>query len=130
MFNDLMDSNGNPIKVKPKKGQVDPSKKDFRTSHEALRPRKGVKYGANMWLHMYRLTFGFLFLPFPFPFPARFEHLLLLFLRSGSIGHGMHFSGREASSTFILHPSLSFSKIKKDAKWTFSVQRGRKRASF
>jgi len=30
----------------------DPHKKDFRTEHEALPVIKGIKYGANAWLHM------------------------------------------------------------------------------
>jgi len=30
----------------------DPDKKDFRTEHEALPVIKGIKYGANAWLHM------------------------------------------------------------------------------
>ena len=48
------------ITVKPKTGRVllwpsvlneDPNKKDPRTHHEALPVEKGVKYGANAWIH-------------------------------------------------------------------------------
>mmetsp|Transcript_21779 Transcript_21779/g.34969 ORF Transcript_21779/g.34969 Transcript_21779/m.34969 type:complete len:364 (-) Transcript_21779:177-1268(-) len=31
----------------------DPYKKEWRTNHEAVPVEEGVKYGANMWLHMY-----------------------------------------------------------------------------
>merc|ERR1719384_771448 len=50
------------ITVPAKKGNVaiwpsvldeDPFKKEYRTNHEALPVEEGVKYGANMWLHMY-----------------------------------------------------------------------------
>ena len=50
------------ITVPPKKGSVaiwpsvldeDPYKKEYRTNHEALPVEEGIKYGANMWLHMY-----------------------------------------------------------------------------
>ena len=49
------------VTVPPKKGSVaiwpsvlsdDPFKKEYRTSHEALPVEEGVKYGANMWLHV------------------------------------------------------------------------------
>ena len=54
-FNDL------DIVVKPKKGKalVWPSvvdknlnEKDFKTHHEAMKVEKGVKYGANAWIHL------------------------------------------------------------------------------
>eukprot|EP01084_Bolivina_argentea_P131923 232804_1 len=50
------------IIVQPKKGSVaiwpsvlsdNPFKRDERTGHEAFPVEEGVKYGANMWLHMY-----------------------------------------------------------------------------
>jgi hypothetical protein len=46
--------------VQPKKGSAliwpsvldeDPNKKDERTEHGALPVKKGVKYGANAWIH-------------------------------------------------------------------------------
>jgi len=49
------------ITVQPKKGSAvlwpsvlneDPNKKDDRTAHEAQVVMKGVKYGANVWVHM------------------------------------------------------------------------------
>jgi len=55
------DINGGVV-VKPKRGRVaiwpsvtndDPSKKEMRTDHEAMKVKKGVKYGANLWLHQY-----------------------------------------------------------------------------
>jgi len=45
----------------PKKGNLllwpsvldeQPSKKDYRTEHQALDVEKGIKYGANSWIHM------------------------------------------------------------------------------
>jgi len=54
-FNDL------DIVVKPKKGKalIWPSvlnrninEKDFRTHHEAMAVKKGLKYGANVWIHL------------------------------------------------------------------------------
>lgn len=48
------------ITVQPKRGRVvvwpsvhdsNPSKKDPRTHHEALPVKKGIKYGANAWIH-------------------------------------------------------------------------------
>ena len=48
------------ITVMPKKGRalvwpsvldVDPNQKDIRTEHQALPVEKGIKYGANAWLH-------------------------------------------------------------------------------
>jgi prolyl 4-hydroxylase len=48
------------ITVQPKRGRVvvwpsvydhDPNKKDPRTHHEALPVKKGIKYGANAWIH-------------------------------------------------------------------------------
>jgi prolyl 4-hydroxylase len=48
------------ITVFPKRGSVllwpnvyddDPNLKDARTSHQALPVEKGIKYGANVWLH-------------------------------------------------------------------------------
>jgi len=50
------------IAVKPKRGQAvlwpsvlnyDPKEKDFRTDHEAQDVIKGIKFGANAWLHLY-----------------------------------------------------------------------------
>jgi len=50
------------IEVKPKKGRVllwpsvlssDPLRKDYRMDHEALPVIKGLKYGANAWIHQY-----------------------------------------------------------------------------
>ena len=55
------DINGGVI-IEPKMGRVaiwpsitndDPFKKEMRTDHEALSVQKGVKYGANMWLHQF-----------------------------------------------------------------------------
>ena len=49
------------ITVKPKKGKaivwantldVDPSIKDIRMTHEALPVVEGIKYGANLWIHL------------------------------------------------------------------------------
>jgi prolyl 4-hydroxylase len=46
--------------VTPKRGRAalwpsvldqDPNSKDIRTSHQALPVIKGVKYGANAWIH-------------------------------------------------------------------------------
>ena len=46
--------------VKPKKGRAilwpsvlneAPNVQDFRTEHEALEVKKGIKYGANAWIH-------------------------------------------------------------------------------
>ena len=51
---------GLEITVMPKKGRAliwpsvldsDPSQKDDRTEHQALPVEKGIKYGANAWLH-------------------------------------------------------------------------------
>jgi prolyl 4-hydroxylase len=48
------------ITVQPKRGRAviwasvldeDPNAKDARTHHQALPVEKGVKYGANAWLH-------------------------------------------------------------------------------
>eukprot|EP00483_Globobulimina_turgida_P001970 UN01972 len=48
--------------VKPKRGNVvlwnnvkneDPFQIEAKANHEALPPIKGVKYGANMWIHMF-----------------------------------------------------------------------------
>jgi prolyl 4-hydroxylase len=48
------------ITVQPKRGRVviwpsvfdhDPDKKDSRTMHEAQPVKKGIKYGANAWIH-------------------------------------------------------------------------------
>jgi prolyl 4-hydroxylase len=48
------------ITVMPKKGRAllwpsvldsDPNAKDYRTEHQALPVEKGIKYGANAWLH-------------------------------------------------------------------------------
>lgn len=48
------------ITVQPKRGRVliwpsvlneDPNAKDPRTDHQALPVEKGIKYGANAWLH-------------------------------------------------------------------------------
>lgn len=48
------------ITVQPKKGNAvlwpsvvdeDIEKKDFRTDHEALPVVKGIKFGANAWIH-------------------------------------------------------------------------------
>ena len=64
-LNDVEEGGGthfNTLKltVQPKQGRVviwpsvlddKPSKKDKRTNHEALPVKKGVKYGANAWLH-------------------------------------------------------------------------------
>ncbi len=59
-FNDVGESPG--ATVTPKKGRValwpsvwdnDPTRKEYRTGHEAMPVKKGVKYGANMWLHLY-----------------------------------------------------------------------------
>ena len=55
------------ITVMPKKGRAliwpsvldeDPNESDERTEHQALKVEKGVKYGANAWIHMrdYRLA--------------------------------------------------------------------------
>jgi prolyl 4-hydroxylase len=50
-----------PLTVQPKRGKAllwpsvldeDVNKKDERTEHEALNVEKGVKYGANAWLHL------------------------------------------------------------------------------
>ena len=50
------------LTVAPKKGRAamwasvlsdDPYLRDDRTDHEAQEVRKGVKYGANLWIHMY-----------------------------------------------------------------------------
>jgi len=50
------------ITVAPKKGRVllwpsvlssNPEKKDHRMDHEALPVIKGLKYGANAWIHLY-----------------------------------------------------------------------------
>jgi prolyl 4-hydroxylase len=49
------------ITVMPRKGSVllwpsvlneQPNEKDFRTDHQALPVEKGLKYGANAWVHM------------------------------------------------------------------------------
>ncbi|KAI2510593.1 ShK toxin domain [Fragilaria crotonensis] len=49
------------LTVMPKKGRAliwpsvldsDPNRKDFRTEHQALPVEKGIKYGANAWLHL------------------------------------------------------------------------------
>lgn len=49
------------ITVQPKKGSAllwpsvldaKPNEKDERTDHEALAVKKGIKYGANAWIHM------------------------------------------------------------------------------
>ena len=49
------------LTVMPKKGRAliwpsvldsDPNRKDIRTEHQALPVEKGVKYGANAWLHL------------------------------------------------------------------------------
>jgi prolyl 4-hydroxylase len=48
------------ITVEPKRGRVliwpsvldtHPDEKDFKTHHEALPVKKGIKYGANSWIH-------------------------------------------------------------------------------
>ena len=45
----------------PKRGRVllwpsvldsNPSEKDYRTEHQALPVEKGLKYGANAWIHL------------------------------------------------------------------------------
>ena len=50
------------ISIKPKRGRAllwpsvlneDPNERDFRTEHEAVVVRKGQKFAANYWLHMY-----------------------------------------------------------------------------
>merc|ERR1719232_1219747 len=50
------------IEVLPRKGRVllwpsvlssNPLEKDYRTDHEALPVIKGLKYGANAWIHLY-----------------------------------------------------------------------------
>ena len=50
------------ISVTPRKGSAvvwppvmsdDPFKTDERTYHEAVTVRKGTKYSANFWIHMY-----------------------------------------------------------------------------
>lgn len=50
-----------PITVTPKQGRVliwpsvlneDPNEIDGRTEHEALPVEKGLKFGANAWVHM------------------------------------------------------------------------------
>lgn len=55
-FNDL------GIVVQPKKGRallwpsvvdVDPMAKEFTTDHEALPVERGIKFGANAWIHMF-----------------------------------------------------------------------------
>lgn len=49
------------LKIAPKKGRAllwpsildeDPNQKDFRTEHEAMPVIKGLKYGANAWIHL------------------------------------------------------------------------------
>jgi prolyl 4-hydroxylase len=49
------------LTVQPKKGSAlvwpsvvdeDPSQQDDRTEHQALRVEKGIKYGANAWIHL------------------------------------------------------------------------------
>ena len=56
------------LDVKPRRGRAilwpsvlgeDPNVRDFRTEHEALTVVKGVKYGANAWVHQrdYRTLF-------------------------------------------------------------------------
>ena len=51
---------GLDITVEPKRGRVliwpsvfneDPDAKDSRTEHQALPVEKGIKFGANAWLH-------------------------------------------------------------------------------
>mmetsp|Transcript_25088 Transcript_25088/g.35762 ORF Transcript_25088/g.35762 Transcript_25088/m.35762 type:complete len:85 (-) Transcript_25088:199-453(-) len=48
------------LTVMPKRGKAliwpsvldeSPNKKDFRTDHQALPVEKGIKYGANAWIH-------------------------------------------------------------------------------
>ena len=50
------------ITVMPKRGRAllwpsvmndDPTKKDWRTTHQALPVEKGIKYGANAWFHQH-----------------------------------------------------------------------------
>jgi prolyl 4-hydroxylase len=50
------------VTVQPKRGRAvlwpsvldhKPSLRDDRTDHEAVHVRKGTKYGANYWLHMW-----------------------------------------------------------------------------
>jgi prolyl 4-hydroxylase len=52
--------NANNVTVTPKRGRAvlwpsvldeDPHRKDYRTNHQALPVIKGVKYGANAWIH-------------------------------------------------------------------------------
>ena len=64
-LNDVEDGGGTDfpglgITVMPKKGRAliwpsvldsDPNEKDDRTEHQALPVEKGIKYGANAWLH-------------------------------------------------------------------------------
>ena len=49
------------LTVTPKRGRAvlwpsvqddDPNKKDRRTTHQALPVEKGIKYGANAWIHL------------------------------------------------------------------------------
>jgi prolyl 4-hydroxylase len=48
------------LSVTPKKGRAvmwpsvldsDPNKKDFRSDHQAMPVKRGIKYGANAWIH-------------------------------------------------------------------------------
>lgn len=64
-LNDVEDGGGTnfpylDITVQPKRGRAllwpsvldeDPNRKDSRTEHQALPVKKGIKYGANAWLH-------------------------------------------------------------------------------
>eukprot|EP00979_Chaetoceros_neogracilis_P000542 scaffold120_cov279-Chaetoceros_neogracile.AAC.14 len=61
-FTDIYgDDSAKSIDVQPKKGRAlvwpsvlteDPHQRDDRTYHEALHVTKGLKYGANAWLHL------------------------------------------------------------------------------
>mmetsp|Transcript_7427 Transcript_7427/g.8667 ORF Transcript_7427/g.8667 Transcript_7427/m.8667 type:complete len:143 (+) Transcript_7427:1-429(+) len=60
-FPKLRTANNEGLTVMPKKGRLllwpsvkdeEPSRKDGRTDHEALKVEKGEKYGANGWVHL------------------------------------------------------------------------------
>lgn len=60
-FPKLKTADNSGLTVMPKMGRLllwpsvrddEPSRKDFRTDHEALKVEKGEKYGANGWVHM------------------------------------------------------------------------------
>jgi prolyl 4-hydroxylase len=56
------------LTIQPKQGRVviwpsvldeNPSDKDFRTNHQALPVIKGIKYGANEWIHLRHFRQGY-----------------------------------------------------------------------